>query len=52
MKHVQVLARMFFRAFVVAMLILIWDNKAIYGLPVGLLVGMLSEAEFLTKKRN
>lgn len=42
-ETVQVLGRVFFRAYVVAMLILIFDNKAFYGLPLGLLVGMLSE---------
>jgi len=50
MKHVQVFTRMFFRAFVVSMLIINWDNKAIWGLPVGILVALLSEAEYLTKK--
>jgi len=42
-ETVQILGRIFFRAYVVAMLILIWDNKAFYGLPFGLLVGYLSE---------
>lgn len=47
---IQVLARMFYRAFVVSMLFLLWDNKAIYGLPIGIIVGILSEFDFFTKK--
>ena len=50
MKTVQAIARMWFRGFVTAMLILNWNDKAIWALPVGLLVGLLSEAEYLTKK--
>lgn len=51
MKHVQVLTRMFFRAFVVGMLILNYDNKAVWALPFGLLVGLLSEAEYMSGKQ-
>ena len=50
MKHIQALTRMFFRGFVVAMVIINSNPKAIWALPVGILVGMLSEAEYMTKK--
>ncbi len=43
LQTIQILGRVFFRAYVVAMLTLLWDNKAFYGLPFGLLVGYLSE---------
>lgn len=52
MEHVQVLSRMFFRAFVVAMLIINSNPKFIWGLPVGIIVGMLSEAKYMTKENN
>jgi len=50
MDIVQSISRAFYRAFVVAMMFLLWDNKAIYGLPIGLLVGLCSEITTLTKK--
>lgn len=52
MQTVQILGRIFFRAYVIAMLTLLWDNKAFYGLPMGLLFGYLSEFENLTKKKK
>lgn len=51
MEHIQVLARMLFRAFVVAMLTINFDPKAIYGLPLGVIIAILTEAEYLTKKK-
>lgn len=51
MKHVQILARMFFRAFVVGMLVLNYDHTQIWALPFGILVALLSEAEYLTGKK-
>jgi len=52
MKYLQVFARMFFRAMVVSMLMLNYDNKQIWALPFGLLIAILSESEFLTRKKN
>lgn len=49
---IQVLARMFYRAFVVSMLFLFWDNKAIYGLPIGIIVGLLTEFDYITKNKR
>lgn len=50
MKHIQAIARMFFRAFVIGMIILTWDEKAIWAIPFALLIGLLSEAEYLAEK--
>lgn len=50
MELLQVSARMFFRAIVVCMLILNYDKDFIWGLPLGFLVGLLSEAKWLTTK--
>lgn len=52
MESLQVLSRMFFRAFVVSMLFLMHDPKAIYGLPFGILVALCSEASYLTRKKD
>ena len=52
MEHLQSIARQFFRAFVVAMVILNYDPKAVYALPLGLLVGLCSEAVYLTSKKK
>ena len=49
-KLIQRVARMFFRAFVIGSLIMMWDPKAIWGLPLGVLVGICSEAESFTEK--
>lgn len=50
MEKVAALFRAIYRAFVVAMLCFIIDEKAVYGFPLGIIIGMLSEAETLTKK--
>lgn len=47
---IQRVARMFFRAFVVGAIIMMWNPKAIWGLPFGIIIGLCSEAEALTKK--
>ena len=49
-KKIQSITRAFFRAFVVGMIILSYDSKAVWALPFGLLVGLLSEIEEFTKK--
>lgn len=49
-RKVQSITRAFFRAFVVGMLILNYDTKAVWALPFGLLIGLLSEIEEFTKK--
>lgn len=49
-KYLGMSARMFFRAFTIAMLILIMDKSAIWGVPLGLIIGICSEAENITKK--
>ena len=48
---IQRVARMFFRAFLVGAIIMMWNPKAVWGLPLGILVGLCSEAEALTKKK-
>lgn len=50
MRKIQTLSRAFYRSFVVAMLLLYFDSTFYFALPFGLLVGMFSEAENLTKK--
>lgn len=47
---IQRIARMFFRAIVVSLLILNFDHKAIWGLPLGILIAICSEAEVMIKK--
>ncbi len=46
---IQVFSRMIYRAFVISMLFIIWDEKAIYGLPFGILVGIGSEFNNIKK---
>jgi hypothetical protein len=48
----QTIIRMFYRSFTVSMLFLIWDDKAIYGVPFGLIIGILSEYKTLTYKKE
>ena len=50
MELIQKVARMFFRAFVVAAIILIWNPNAVWGLPLGIIIGICSEAEAFIKK--
>ena len=50
MKHLQLVSRMFFRAFVVSMIILNKYPTAYYALPLGILVTLCCEAEAMTKK--
>jgi len=47
---IQMTSRMFYRSFVVAMAVLIWDQSAYWGIPLGLLVGFGSEARKLIGK--
>lgn len=49
MDKIEILIRIFYRAFVVAMLIFIYDNKQIWGFPFGLLIGLLTEAKALSE---
>ena len=48
MEHVQTITRMAFRAFVITMIFIIWNPNAFYGIPIGILVGLLSEAKLLS----
>ena len=50
MIHIEKIAIIFFRAFVIAMLIINWNPKAYWGLPFGILIGLLSESRWMTKK--
>ncbi len=50
MELIQKVARMFFRAFVVAIIILMWNPSAVWGLPLGIIIGVCSEAEAFIKK--
>lgn len=43
-------ARMTFRSFVICMLILNLNKEAVCAFPIGLIIGLCSEAEALTKK--
>ncbi len=45
---IQTIARMFYKTFVIAMILMIWDPKAIWGLPLGLIVGICCEANNFT----
>lgn len=47
---IQITSRMFYRSFVVAMAVLIWNPTAYWGVPLGLLVGFGSEARKLSGK--
>lgn len=40
MKLINKIASMFFVGYVVAMLTLIYDEKAVYGIPLGVLVAI------------
>lgn len=51
-EFIRVTLRMWIIAYAVSILILNWNQKAIWALPVGILVGLLSEWRFLTKKSN
>ena len=48
-EFIQICARMFFRAFVIGAIILMWDPKAIWGLPFAVIIGLCSEVETITK---
>ena len=48
-NSIQILARVFYRAFVIAMIILMWNPKYIWGVPLGVIIGMCSEAKSLTE---
>ncbi len=51
-KFIQTIARMTYRAFVVAMIFYMTmpDQKGIYFFPVGIIIGLCSEADEITKK--
>lgn len=49
MKKVQTIGRILYRSFVVAMLIIIHNPNAYYGLSLGIIIGILSEANNWTK---
>ena len=51
MEHVQTISRMAFKAFVITMLFIIWSPNAIYGLPVGIITALLSEAKILSGRK-
>ena len=44
MKKIQTLGRILYRSFVVAMLIIIHNPNAYYGLPLGIIIGIMSES--------
>jgi hypothetical protein len=44
-KFIGVTARMVFRAFVVSMLLFAWNKDAIWAFPLGLIIGLCSEAD-------
>jgi hypothetical protein len=46
---IQTTARMFFRAITISMLILNYDPKAIWALPLSVLIGICSESEQFKK---
>lgn len=49
MDVLQILGRILYRSFVVAMLCLIYSPTAYYGLPLGILLGIFSESKNITK---
>jgi hypothetical protein len=49
MKKLQTIGRILYRSFVVAMLFLIHNPDAIYGVPMGLIIGIMSESHNWTK---
>ncbi len=51
-KQIQAIARMFFRGLVVVMLILNWNHDAVWAFPLGLLVGICTEAKHLTNNHH
>ena len=48
MIHIEKISIIFFREFVIAMLIINWNPKAYWGLPFGILIGFLSETRWMT----
>lgn len=46
---IEVISRMIFRGYVVAMVTLIYDNKAVYALPLGVIIAIGCEAKHYTK---
>ncbi len=51
-EFIRITLRMWIIGSAVAVLILNWNPKAIWALPVGIIVALLSEWRFLTKKSN
>lgn len=49
---IQAISRMFFRAIIISMSIMIYNPKAIWAIPLGILIGLCSEAKYLTGKSN
>lgn len=49
-KFVQTVARMLYRALTISFLIIIFDRTAIWAVFFGVIVGILSEVEYLADK--
>lgn len=49
LRMIQVLFTVIFKATVIALLVLNYNNKAYYAIPIGLIIGLLSEAENIHK---
>jgi hypothetical protein len=49
MKPTQTLARILYRSCTITMLIMLYSPQAYWSLPFGIIVGLLSEAESITK---